>query len=282
MLKKFAEDLKEARAKSGVSLQQIHNKTRIDIKFLEALENGNFEVLPEVYLRAFIREFASSVGLDETQTMKKYDAAKAGKNVDENADEIIAEETKKESPKKVYTGTEQQHPANAEETPSKQFSPKMALIVVLIAVLGFAVYYFFFYDSSSEIITEKPYEEIIAEKQQVNKPKTADSVKAEEQNYSVGDSLVLVIKSKDTSWISVKPDKSFNEIDFILNGLNQKVVKAKKEFNITVGNSKSVEFILNNKPLNFYGTYRERKIVKIDSTGLTYLPTYRTEQKKND
>ena len=79
MLKKFAEDLREARIKSGISLQQIHFKTRIDIKFLEAIENGDFDILPEVYLRAIIREYVNFIGLDEKVEMYKYDLAKAGK-----------------------------------------------------------------------------------------------------------------------------------------------------------------------------------------------------------
>ena len=62
MLNKFSEELKEARIKNGLTLQQIAAKTRIDLKFLENLENGNFAFLPELYIKAFIREYAKLVG----------------------------------------------------------------------------------------------------------------------------------------------------------------------------------------------------------------------------
>ncbi len=285
MLKKFAEDLKDARLKSGVSIQQIHNKTRIDIKFLEAIENGNFEILPEVYLRAFIRGYANSVGLDEAQVMKKYEAAKSGKMIEENVIEDNITEAHKESSQKVFTGAEQHNVANMDGTSAKQFSlnPKVLLIFVVVAALGLAVYFIFFNSSSSEIITERPYEEMLAENNKRFESSETDSTKTSvPQTFSTSDSLVLLIKAKDTSWIDVKKDDNTVGTDFLLYNSNQRIVKAEKSFTITVGNSKGVEFILNNKPLNFSGSYRERKIVKIDSTGLSYLPVFRTEQKKND
>jgi len=285
MLKKFAEDLKEARVKSGITIQQIHNKTRIDIKFLEAVENGNFEILPEVYLRAFIRGYANSVGLDEAQVMKKYDAAKAGKVIEENVPSENTAEHQNEPSKKIFTGSEQHYSSSSDESYSRQFqfNPKILLILGIIAVIGFAVYYIFFYSSSSEIITERPYDEILNESKQRYEPSVTDSSDSSFiPSISTSDSLVLIIKAKDTSWIGVKSDNDTKEIDFILYRSTQRIVKAADSFTINVGNSRNVEFILNNKPLNFSGSYKERKIVKISSAGLSYLPIYRSEQKKDD
>ncbi|MCK7516561.1 MAG: helix-turn-helix domain-containing protein [Ignavibacteriales bacterium] len=55
-------------------------KTRIDFKFLEAIDNGNFSFLPDLYVKAFIKQYAKAVDLDEQETIKKYeDAAKQEK-----------------------------------------------------------------------------------------------------------------------------------------------------------------------------------------------------------
>ena len=56
MFTKFAEELKEARTKSQLTLQHIASKTRIDLKFLEYMEKGNFNFLPDLYIKAFIKE----------------------------------------------------------------------------------------------------------------------------------------------------------------------------------------------------------------------------------
>ncbi|MBI5472746.1 MAG: helix-turn-helix domain-containing protein, partial [Ignavibacteriae bacterium] len=75
----FFADLKHAREASGISLAEISDATLISMKLLEALENGNDTVVPQAYLRAFIREYAAVVGLDRDETMKKYDAWQKGK-----------------------------------------------------------------------------------------------------------------------------------------------------------------------------------------------------------
>ena len=79
MLKKFTDELKEQREKAGITLQNVAAKTRIDIKFLEALEDGNFNFLPEIYVKAFIKQYSKVVGLDEEETLQKYILVKEGK-----------------------------------------------------------------------------------------------------------------------------------------------------------------------------------------------------------
>ena len=56
-LKKFSNELKEHREKTGITLQQISQKTKIDIKFLKSIEESNFDILPEIYIKAFIKEY---------------------------------------------------------------------------------------------------------------------------------------------------------------------------------------------------------------------------------
>lgn len=92
MLDRFAEQLKKARLKKGLSLQQIAAKTRIDIKFLEAIDNGNFGFLPDLYVKAFIKQFAKSVDLDENETIKKYEDALAGKIIDDDEPKSLLEQ----------------------------------------------------------------------------------------------------------------------------------------------------------------------------------------------
>lgn len=57
--------LRAAREARGLTLQDIEQATRIRVKYLRALEEGNFEVLPEtVYVRGFLKAYAREVGLD--------------------------------------------------------------------------------------------------------------------------------------------------------------------------------------------------------------------------
>lgn len=57
--------LREARLRQGVDLPRIEADTKIRAKYLRALEDEKFEVLPaETYVKGFLRTYAEYLGLD--------------------------------------------------------------------------------------------------------------------------------------------------------------------------------------------------------------------------
>ncbi|MYL19258.1 helix-turn-helix domain-containing protein [Halobacillus litoralis] len=65
--------LKEAREAKGLSLEDLQETTKIQKRYLQAIEKNDFQVLPgKFYTRAFIREYASAVGLDPEQVMEEH------------------------------------------------------------------------------------------------------------------------------------------------------------------------------------------------------------------
>jgi cytoskeletal protein RodZ len=57
--------LRNLRTKKGLSLEEIATKTMVQQRFLDAIEKGDFEQLPEpLYIRGFIRRFAEAMGMD--------------------------------------------------------------------------------------------------------------------------------------------------------------------------------------------------------------------------
>src|SRR4249919_4147445 len=65
--------LREARTRRGVELAEIEAATRIRLKYLRAIEAGDWDALPEgVYARGFIRTYASFLGLDGEQVAARY------------------------------------------------------------------------------------------------------------------------------------------------------------------------------------------------------------------
>ncbi|MEA5506482.1 helix-turn-helix domain-containing protein [Halotia wernerae UHCC 0503] len=66
-LRQIGQQLKQARESQGVSLRQLNIYTHIAIHQMEALENGNFELLPEdILVRGFIRLMGNALGLNGT------------------------------------------------------------------------------------------------------------------------------------------------------------------------------------------------------------------------
>jgi cytoskeleton protein RodZ len=69
----FGEHLKREREMRGVSLEEISAATRIAPRFLVALENEQWDLLPGgVFNRGFIRAVARFLGLDEDSLVSEY------------------------------------------------------------------------------------------------------------------------------------------------------------------------------------------------------------------
>ena len=70
----LGQQLKQAREEKGVSLHEIAESTHIGVRFLQAIENDAYDVLPGgVFNRAFVRKFAKEVGFDEEQAVNLYE-----------------------------------------------------------------------------------------------------------------------------------------------------------------------------------------------------------------
>jgi cytoskeleton protein RodZ len=67
VLGNIGEALKNARLEKGFTFEQIENDTKIQRRYLEAMENEQWEILPgQVYLKSFFRTYSRYLGLSET------------------------------------------------------------------------------------------------------------------------------------------------------------------------------------------------------------------------
>jgi cytoskeletal protein RodZ len=65
--------VREARERRGIGQRELSLETRIGIRYLEAIESMEVEALPRaVYLRAYVREVARVLGLDEERFVEDY------------------------------------------------------------------------------------------------------------------------------------------------------------------------------------------------------------------
>lgn len=65
--------LSRHRARQGVTLEQIAESTKINIRFLRAIESGRFEQLPGgIFSTSYIRQYAAAVGLDPNDLLERY------------------------------------------------------------------------------------------------------------------------------------------------------------------------------------------------------------------
>ena len=284
MLEKFAEELRDARKAKGIPIYQIAAKTRVDQKFLEEMEKGNFSFLPDLYVKAFIKEYAKMVDLDENLMIKKFEAAKKGKAYDEKGEQEEESQSKKiKSEKNSPASKKPEKPefnatnTSAENTDisspaSKAQRQKFFLFIAAGAIVVLTAVYFIFIKNSSDIIvSEKPYNEVKqSSKERYIEETPEKTAPGSLKTVSAVDSLSLEIDASDTSWVKLLLDGSRPE-EFTLFPGSRKEIKAAKNYQIIVGNAAVTHFILNKKPLKFTGKKKEVKYISIDSTGLKYL-----------
>jgi cytoskeletal protein RodZ len=74
----FGNWLRRQRELREISLREIADVTKISIRYLEALEQDRFDVLPApVFAKGFLREYARYVGLDPDEVVNSYLTAQA-------------------------------------------------------------------------------------------------------------------------------------------------------------------------------------------------------------
>ena len=71
--------LKSHREEKGVEIQEIAEYTKINPKYLHAIESGDFKVLPNVYMRLFLRSYVQYIGADTKQALDDYEFHTTGK-----------------------------------------------------------------------------------------------------------------------------------------------------------------------------------------------------------
>ena len=70
----LGQKLKEAREAKGLSLRDVEEATKIRKKYLQALENETFEVIPgKTYSKGFVKNYSNFLNLDTKALLEEFD-----------------------------------------------------------------------------------------------------------------------------------------------------------------------------------------------------------------
>ena len=87
----LGEKIKALRESKAISREQLYNRTKISVRYLEAIEEGRWDLLPgQAYLRPFIKSIAEALETDYDELIEVID--KPDKKKPDNGD---AEQAKK-------------------------------------------------------------------------------------------------------------------------------------------------------------------------------------------
>ena len=122
--KTIGEVLRLARINQGLSLEELHRKTDIQLDLLEALETDDFDKLPSTfYARSFLRKYAWAVELDEHIVLDAYDSGSMITYEEVDVDEIELSGRRRSNRKK------------------NSFLPLFYFVLLSLSILIFVTYY---------------------------------------------------------------------------------------------------------------------------------------------
>ena len=99
--------LRSSREAKNISLSDISKHTKISKWYLDCLEKDDFKNIPEgPYIKAYISSYATFIGIDENEAIKKYDSSNAEGELSNRADTTIRRKSRFQFfayiPKKIW------------------------------------------------------------------------------------------------------------------------------------------------------------------------------------
>lgn len=140
-------DLKAERERQGLTIQDIERETSIRAAYIQALEQGDYNALPnEVYVKGFIRSYAGFLHMDTEKLVQEYREAIHGADVGpiQKANPETTSLVNESAP--FSSGSDFRERV---EKSSKKQMIFMAVATVVIAFVG-SIYYFFGDDPNAE------------------------------------------------------------------------------------------------------------------------------------
>ena len=69
----FYNKYKKFRIENNIDLKDISKRTKIDLKYLQALERGKFAEIPPVYVKLFFKAYINEIGVDINEALFELD-----------------------------------------------------------------------------------------------------------------------------------------------------------------------------------------------------------------
>ena len=70
----FYNKYKKFRIENNIDLKDISKRTKIDLKYLQALERGKFAEIPPVYVKLFFKAYINEIGVDINEALSELDS----------------------------------------------------------------------------------------------------------------------------------------------------------------------------------------------------------------
>ena len=236
----IGDKLKEAREAKGLTLEAVEEETKIRRKYIRALEEEQFHVLPgSIYAKAFLKNYAKFLGLNVYEIMEAYNR--------------LVAETVNEAPDESTKDPEDEIKVSV---PGKRRYWLYLAIVLVIIGLAFSVYF-----GAAGLLSKSPVEKETGEPtgtprqangQAQTPPGQIQTAEQETPPAIFGVNLVLNVKDS-RCWMRVVVDGS-HVFEGEVSAGQSKTFDAEEKITVTLGDAGTVEVTLNGQNLGSLGS----------------------------
>ena len=218
------ERLKKVRLEKGLSLEDVHKKTRIHLKVLEALEQDSTLSINPIYLRGFLKIYCQFLGLDPQEFIKGI--KKSPQDYLPKAKEAVVK------------------PALKVSVPKPDFKIIKNVVIVLLVLIAL---FLLFRSSRNWHFIHKAAKDKKAPAQEIVK----SQVKQESMQVASSEPR-LSIHAKENSWLKVKVDGK-TVFEGILKKGQSVNWRGKDKIELNIGNAAGIDLDVNGKTISPLG-----------------------------
>lgn len=233
----FGTWLRRQREMREIDLREIADKTKISLRYLKAMEQDRFELLPApVFARGFLREYSKYVGLNADEVVNYYLSTQHGQSLEEEASEELVD-------------------PGSSRGPVTRGAFLALLLIVAVALLA----YFLFYRQSQEDARRAAPPPIA--------PPATETVPTEvpppPEEEVLSAPLVVTLDFTQECWVEARVDGAPQVSRLFVAGESIQL-EGEESVELSLGNGGGVEVQVNNMPLDLDADEGEIVSVTID------------------
>ena len=253
--KTIGEVLRLARINQGLSLEELQEKTEIQLHFLEAMEADDFDQLPSTfYARSFLRKYAWAVELDERIVLDAYDSGSMITYEEVDVDEEDLSGRRRSNKKKT------------------SYLPLFYFVLFALSILIFVTYYVWNYIQTQPTRPSSPNYSVVSSTTSTTSSSSSSSSQTSSSSSTTESTItvsgegnriearyktsketatVQLAVSDTTSWISVSGSELEGGVTLSTDNKNAKTtVSTKNPVTITLGVVKGVTVTVDNQTID--------------------------------